>query len=74
VQPSIATTSPPFNKPPRYFQFWLKFSPMVSESQRNRRKMLGLCGLRVLRNSGRIYPEDGLGGLVCRHFGRLDGV
>ena len=42
---SIATILPPFNKPPSYFQFCLKFRRMRSESPPICRNMLGLCGL-----------------------------
>src|SRR3954470_23874558 len=49
---SIATILPPFNKPPSYFQFCLKFRRMRPETLPICWKLLGLCRLGLIRKIG----------------------
>src|SRR5262249_34258654 len=58
---SIARCKAGFNKTPGRFQFCLKFLALVSETAANRRKILGLCGLRP---RGSWLRVAGTGGIV----------
>src|SRR3954447_2790267 len=66
---SIATILPPFNKPPSYFQFCLKFRRMRSETPPICWKLLGLCRLGLIRKIGGLGIHDSL--QLRRKFARM---